>query len=120
MLADCPKCGPSQEIKMEKETEIVRCVECKEEVNVSSFFKNMMKSKNEFFDPRAKLKIPEGGMMTKCLNCQNDFSAEIEKDTKKVFCPHCKQEARLSDIVKERLLENKIFPGTTKALMEEK
>ena len=118
MLADC-KCGVGVEAKLDVKNNKVICTKCFEEIEMSDFFKKMMKDRGEIYERRS-LMIPPGGLQYTCDSkaCNQPFSAEINKKDGLVYCPHCKAKANIAPITLTLLKENKIFEGYTKSYYE--
>jgi imidazoleglycerol phosphate synthase glutamine amidotransferase subunit HisH len=117
MNSTCPKCGET-EIKMDTSKNEAVCTKCYAVIEVSSFFKKMMLDKKETIKTAEKVIVPENGHFTTCQNekCEGKFSAEVNKKSKKVFCPHCKAEQKLRQDIIDRLIENKIFEGMSEKI----
>jgi len=113
MLADC-KCGTNVEAKLDVKNDKVVCTACFEEIEMSSFFKKMMKDRGEIYERRSLL-IPPGGLQFICDNkkCNETFSAEVRKKDGFVYCPHCQAKAGIAPISLELLKTNLIFEGHT-------
>jgi len=116
MIVNC-RCATSVEAKLSLDTDEVICQECGEIVEISSFMKGAMRSTGDVIrDTRPK--IPMGGMLSVCQKCGKEFSAELDRKTKKCHCPKCKTEFKLSGMATDRLLEYKIFVGQSADLIK--
>ncbi len=113
MLVSCETCGTST-AKLELESDKAICTTCKQEVPITSFSKQMMRSNHDVLE-RSEILIPPNGMLTTCENnkCNRPFSAEVDDKLDTVTCPYCKTEAKISVIAKGMLRSNGILVGTT-------
>lgn len=116
MLADCEKCKtyPS-EVKLDPDNaNRALCTKCRAEIPLSSFFKNMMKQRNEFIE-KNEITLPPNGVKVFCDNkkCAKPFSAEVNKKDNSVYCPFCGEKANVSNITISMLKENNVFEGYT-------
>jgi len=119
MLMDCT-CGTNIEAKLDEGKDVVICMDCNEIVPVSSFTKTMMKQRRDVIT-RAELTVPPNGLKATCDNekCNRDFSAEVDKEKDKVYCPHCKQESKISSVAINMLKDHHVYVGYNKRYFEE-
>lgn len=117
MLTSCPKCGENSEAKLDYvdkniDKSKVLCLNCGLDLELNAFTKRSMLQRNDVIE-RRPLMIPPDGLMYTCDNikCRKQFSAEVRKKDKKVYCPFCKEKANIAQISLDRLMESKIFEG---------
>ncbi len=95
MLILCDKCNKTTDAKLRKETELVICSDCGQQIeNVTSFIVNAMRSSREFIEEKKQ------SFSFPCKPCAMRTSGLVTLDGKQVICTECGGELGVSPFMR--------------------
>lgn len=95
MLILCDKCNKTTDAKLRKETEVVICGDCGQQIeNITQFIVNAMRTNREFIEEKKQ------SFSFPCKSCGQRQSGLVTLDGKQVVCSVCEEELQVSPFMR--------------------
>ena len=100
MLTHCQSCNEPTDVKLDKATMKAYCTVCNNEVQVTRFHLQALKSNGEWLKPKGQ------SFMFFCDKCKGSRAGVISKDDKCV-CSQCGNELKVTPLMLKVMIERK-------------